>query len=201
MTHDVSSIVEQGYNKIAEDYYAHRDLNKFNQELEKFSSYLSKNGHILDAGCGAGIPTSRFLVNKGFNITGIDLSERMLELARNNVPEAKFIKMDMNDITFEDNSFDGIVSVYALFHIPKVKHFSIFKRFFEVLKSGGILMINTGISESEGTSNFFGVPMFWSNYKPQETLELVKKAGFSILFEGILERGSEYQYWIYAKRD
>ncbi|MFX0029459.1 MAG: class I SAM-dependent methyltransferase [Candidatus Hermodarchaeota archaeon] len=201
MRKEISSLVEQGYNQIAEDYYAHRDLKKFNNELEKFSSFLSQGAHVLDAGCGAGIPTSRFLVNKGLNVTGIDLSETMLKLARINVPEAAFIKMDINDLLFEESSFDGIISVYTLFHIPKKNHFSIFKRFYEILKPRGILMINTGISESEGTSNFFGVPMFWSNYKPKETLELVKRAGFSIMFEGTLERGGEYQYWVYAKKD
>lgn len=201
MRKEISSLVEQGYNQIAEDYYAHRDLKKFNNELEKFSSFLSQGAHVLDAGCGAGIPTSRFLVNKGLNVTGIDLSETMLKLARINVPQAAFIKMDINDLLFEESSFDGIISVYTLFHIPKKNHFSIFKRFYEILKPRGILMINTGISESEGTSNFFGVPMFWSNYKPKETLELVKRAGFSIMFEGTLERGGEYQYWVYAKKD
>jgi cyclopropane fatty-acyl-phospholipid synthase-like methyltransferase len=198
---EISKVVEQGYNQIAEDYYAHRDLGKFNTELEKYSNYLLKNAHVLDVGCGAGIPTAEFLIKRGFNVTGIDLSEKMLNLARKNVPKAKFIKMDMNELKFEKDTFEGIVSVYALFHVSKKKHFSIFKKFYEILKPGGILLINTGISESEGTSNFFGVPMFWSNFKPKYTLELVKKAGFSILFEAILKRGGEYQYWVYGKKN
>ncbi|MFX1302930.1 MAG: class I SAM-dependent methyltransferase [Promethearchaeota archaeon] len=196
----ISKLVEKGYNKIAELYYSHRDLNKFKTELEKFSSLLSKNTHILDAGCGAGIPTAKFLSKKGFKVTGIDLSDKMLTLARKNVPDAEFIKMDINDIIFKENTFDGVISVYTLFHIPKENHYSIFIKFFEILKPGGILLINTGISELEGTSNFFGVPMFWSNFNTKTTLELVKKAGFSIISEGILERGGELQYWIYGKK-
>ena len=114
-------------------------------------------------------------------------------------PLAK-IKMDIHQIPFEENTFDAIVSVYALFHVPKKNHIEIFKKFFEILNPGGILMINTGIRESEGISNFFGVPMLWSNHNPKTTLELVRKAGFSIIFECILERGGEYQYWIYGKK-
>jgi 2-polyprenyl-3-methyl-5-hydroxy-6-metoxy-1,4-benzoquinol methylase len=197
---EISKLVEQGYNKIAEDYYNNRDLNKFNRELEKFASFLPGNAHILDVGCGAGIPTAKFLTNKGIKVTGIDLSETMLNLARKNVPDAKFLKMDMNELIFEKNTFDGIVSVFTLFHVEKKNHFDIFRKFFEILKPEGILFINTGISESEGKSYFFGVPMFWSNYNPKTTLDLVKKAGFSILFEGILERGGEYQYWIFGKK-
>ncbi|MFX1390620.1 MAG: class I SAM-dependent methyltransferase [Promethearchaeota archaeon] len=196
----ITDLVEQGYNKIAEDYYNHRDLNKFESELEKFASLLPNNAHILDLGCGAGIPTAKFLVEKGIKVTGIDISDTMLNFARQIVPNADFIKMDINELDFKDNFFDGLVSVYTLFHIPKIKHFDIFKKFYKVLKSGGILMINTGVSESEGTSDFYGVPMFWSNYSPQTTLDLVKKAGFSIISEGILQRGGEYQYWIFGKK-
>jgi ubiquinone/menaquinone biosynthesis C-methylase UbiE len=198
---EISKLVEQGYDKIANDYYNHRDLNKFNRELEKFASLLPDNAHILDVGCGAGIPTAKFLINRGIRVTGIDLSETMLNLARENVPNAEFIKMDMNKLEFEKNTFDGIISVYTLFHVPKKNHFEIFKKFFEILKPGGILLINTGISESEGKSNFFGVPMFWSNYNPKTTLELVRRAGLSIVSEGILERGGEYQYWIWGKKE
>lgn len=198
---EISKMVESSYNKIAENYYSHRDLNKFNKELEKFVSLLPNQAHILDAGCGAGIPTAKFLIQHNFRVIGIDLSETMLKLARNNVPKASFIKMDINEIEFDENSFDGIVSVYSLFHISKENHFSIFKKFFTILKSGGILLINTGILESEGTSQFFGVPMFWSNFSPKTTLELIKKAGFSIIFEAVLERGGEYQYWIFGKKE
>jgi ubiquinone/menaquinone biosynthesis C-methylase UbiE len=197
---EISNLVEQGYNKIAEDYYNHRDLNKFNKELEEFASLLPKNAHVLDVGCGAGIPTVKFLINRGIKVTGIDLSDKMLSLARVNVPSAEFIKMDMNELKFEENTYDGIISVYALFHVPRNNHIQIFKKFFEILKPGGILLINTGISEAEGKSHFFGVPMFWSNYNPKTTLELVKKAGFLIIFEGVLERGGEYQYWIFGKK-
>jgi len=193
-------MVMKGYNKIANDYYTHRDLNKFNGELESFFNMLPKNGKVLDVGCGAGIPTAKYLAKKGLVVTGIDISEKMLEMARVNVPQGEFIKKDMLQLDFEDNKFDGIISVYALFHVPKIKHQEIFQKFYRILKPGGILVINTGISESEGISNFFGVPMFWSNNRPEKTLEDVENSGFSIIFEGVLRRGGEYQYWIFAKK-
>ena len=194
-------MVMNGYNTIANDYYTHRDLNKFNGELEEFSKLLPKDAKVLDVGCGAGIPTAKFLVKKGLKVTGIDISETMLKMARKNVPEAEFINKDMTQLDFNENTFDGIISVYALFHVPKQEHHLIFQNFYRILKLGGILLINTGISESEGVSNFFGVPMFWSNNNPDVTLEYVRGSGFSILFEGVLKRGGEYQYWIIAKKD
>jgi len=196
----ISKLVEQGYNRIAEDYYTNRNLNKFDNELDEFASLLPDDAHILDVGCGAGIPTAKFLTERKFKVIGIDLSDTMLNLARENVPNAHFIKMDMNELQFDKNTFNGIVSVYALFHVPKDNHFNIFQKFFEILKPGGILMINTGVSESEGTNRFFGVPMFWSNFDPKTTLELVKKARFSVLSEAVLERGGEHQYWVFGKK-
>ncbi len=195
-----TQMVEKGYNQIAQDYYSNRDINKFSSELESFSKLIPKDAHVLDVGCGAGIPTAKFLSEKGIKVTGIDISETMLKLARQNVPQAEFIKMDANKLEFSENLFDGIISVYTLFHIPRKNHLDIFKQFYRVLKPEGILMINSGVSGSEGVSNFFGVPMFWSNYSPKETLELVQKAGFSIFFEGVLQRGGEYQYWIFGKK-
>jgi ubiquinone/menaquinone biosynthesis C-methylase UbiE len=193
-------MVIKGYNTIAKDYYTHRDLNKFNGELDEFANLVPKGGKILDVGCGAGIPTAKYLVNKGLKVTGIDISETMLKMARKNVPDAEFIHKDMIELDFEDNTFDGIISVYALFHVPKQEHKQIFQNFYRILKPGGKMLINTGISESEGVSSFFGVPMFWSNNNPDKTLKFVTESGFSILFEGILQRGGEYQYWIIAKK-
>ncbi len=197
---EVKEIVSSGYNKIAESYYANRDLNKFERELEKFIKMLPENAHVLDAGCGAGIPTAKFLTERGLKVTGIDISKKMLELASKNVPLGNFLQMDMNDINFEPNVFDGIISVYSLFHIPKRKHASIYEKFYTVLKPGGKLLINTGINDSEGLSDFFGVPMFWSNLDPKKTLEVIKNVGFDIDFEGVLMRGGEFQYWIYATK-
>jgi len=197
----VTKIVEEGYNKIAQSYYNHRDLEKFNGELESFSLLVPENAKVLDVGCGAGIPTAKFLVDKGLDVTGIDISETMIKLARENVPDGKFLKMDINNLVFPEETFDGIISVYTLFHIPKENHFNIFQNFYKLLKPEGVIMINTGISESESFSRFFGVKMFWSNYSPDKTLDLVKDAGFSILFDGILVRGGEYQYWIFGKKE
>ncbi|TFF90260.1 MAG: class I SAM-dependent methyltransferase [Promethearchaeota archaeon] len=196
----IEEVVEKGYDEIAQLYYANRDLEKFNSELDKFLKLIPKNTHVLDVGCGAGIPTARYLSKRGVKVTGIDISTTMINLARENVPEATFIKMDINEIHFPERSFDGLISVYTLFHIPRKNHSKIFKMFYKILKYGGVMMINSGVSGSEGISNFFGVSMFWSNYNSEKTLDLVKGAGFSIIFEGILQRGGELQYWIFGKK-
>ncbi|HUT82725.1 MAG TPA: class I SAM-dependent methyltransferase [Candidatus Bathyarchaeia archaeon] len=197
---NVFKTVEESYDKIGEEYHNFRDKNKFNSELEKFTSYLPSSGRILDAGSGSGIPVAQFLAQRGFDVTGIDISEKMVELAQKNVPQAIFMKKNMLTLDFPDEFFDGIICVYSLWHIPRNNHLFIFQNFNRMLKKEGILVINTGVNESEGLTDFFGEPMFWSNNSTEKTLELVKKANLEVLFEGTLIRGNEKQYWIFAKK-
>ena len=198
---DIFKMVEDSYDKMGEKYHRVRDNKKFNSELEKFAALLPSSSEVLDAGCGVGTPVSQFLVNMGFNVTGVDISKKLIDLAKQNIPEASFYQKNILTLDFPNDSFDGIICVYTLWHIPRTDHSSIIENFHRMLKDNGILVINTGIFESDGMSRFFGERMLWSNNSPEKTLEFVKGAGFEILFEGILNLGGEQQYWIFAKKE
>ncbi|MEA2070980.1 MAG: class I SAM-dependent methyltransferase, partial [Asgard group archaeon] len=187
----ITELVKESWDKIGHRYDSYRDHTKINAELEQFTKFLPQKGTILDVGSGSGIPVAKYLTEKGFKIIGIDISKKMVELAKKNVPKATFRQQDVLQMDFEDSSFDGIICVYTLWHVPRKKHAEIFKKFYELLKSNGILVINTGIRESEGLSLFYGQPMLWSNNSPKKTLQAIKELGFEILFEDILERGGE----------
>ena len=193
-------MVEDSYDKMGEKYHRVRDNKKFNSELEKFSKLLPSVGEVLDAGCGVGTPVSQFLVEKGFKVTGVDISKKLIDLAKVNVPEASFYQKNILTLDFPNDSFDGIICVYTLWHIPRTDHSSIIENFHRMLKDNGILVINTGIFESDGMSMFFGERMLWSNNSPEKTLAFVKGTGLEIIFEGILNLGGEQQYWIFAKK-
>jgi 2-polyprenyl-3-methyl-5-hydroxy-6-metoxy-1,4-benzoquinol methylase len=192
--------VEESYDKMGEAYHNFRDNEKFIRELEQFSDLLPPSGQVLDAGCGVGRPTSEYLAKKGFDVTGIDISKRMVDLAKENVPEARFYQKNILTLDFPDESFDGIICVYTLWHIPRKNHPTIIENFHRMLKDNGILVLNTGIYESEGMSEFFGEPMLWSTNNPKNTLAVVSDLGFEILFEGVLKLGGERQYWIFARK-
>jgi ubiquinone/menaquinone biosynthesis C-methylase UbiE len=199
---EIIRIVADSYNEIAKKYDAWRIVDKFNDLLEKFVSYLPQGGSVLDAGIGSGIPSARFLLDAGMKVSGVDISDTMLDMAKKNVPEAVLYKKNIMEVdnTFPENTFDGIISVFTLFHIPRKLHADVFEKFTAILKPSGILMINNGTSDSEGFSDFFGSTMFWSNFNPEKTLQLVKDAELEIIFAESLIRGGERQFWIFAKK-
>jgi len=192
-------LVKKGYDRIAERYQADRHAFDHAKELEEFVGLLSKKARVLDVGCGAGVPVAKFLIESGFEVVGIDFSENMLKLARENVPRATFIMKDMTKLDFVDNSFDGLTAFYSIIHVQREKHYPLFKDFHRILKPNGMMLVCMGPGEWEATEQYYGIRMFWSHYSPEKSLLLVKDAGFQTIFDKIIERGKERHYWILAR--
>lgn len=202
MDKDPKDIVKEGYDKIASQYDEYRDRFSNDAELKEFMSLVTPNGHILDVGCGSGVHVSRVLVDNGFQVNGIDISQKMIDIAKHRVPEAVFEVGDMTGLEFEDDKFDGIVSTYAVFHVPRTKHFALFLDFHRILKRGGALLVTVGSKETDGVwewDEFQSVPMYWSYYEPKKTVELLKEADFEIIFARHVESEGESHFWILAK--
>ena len=85
---EIAGIVEDGYDEIAQIYHEQRNRFKSHELLSRFSFLLPPGGHVLDAGCGAGVPVARFLVDAGFSLTGIDVSSSIRQVTRHWVIDA-----------------------------------------------------------------------------------------------------------------
>ena len=197
---DPKSIVENGYDDIARTYHEQRDKFKSNELLARFSSPLPPGGDVLDVGCGAGVPVARFLVDAGFRVTGVDVSSSMLKLARVHVPSANFIKMDMRQLKFDADCFDGICAFYSLFHVPREEHLQVLIGFNRLLRQDGVLLFSSGRDAWEGIEDFHGARMFWSHPDGEVTRQLVIDAGFAVLMSEVQEHGGEKHYWVMAKK-
>jgi ubiquinone/menaquinone biosynthesis C-methylase UbiE len=205
MKRDPKDVVREGYDKIATQYLESLDSFNNDAELIEFMSLVQPGGRILDAGCGPG-EAAQILVNNGFQVVGIDISQKMIELAEQRVPEAEFKVGDMTALDLKDGAFDGIVSTYAVFHVPRNNHFGLFKDFHRLLKKGGPLLISIGTTETDGVwtwEEFQAVPMFWSYHPPPKTVKFLESAGFEIVFtrnvEIMFAGEVETHHWILAK--
>jgi ubiquinone/menaquinone biosynthesis C-methylase UbiE len=196
---DSERIVEEGYDRIAQEYHHQRDRFDRRDELEEFASLLPFGARVLDAGCGGGVPVARFLTERGFRVVGVDLSRNMIRLAKENVPEAEFIKKEMTELDFDEDSFDGLTAFYSIIHVPREKHSGLFETFRRILKPDGVMLISMGSGEWEGMENFHGAEMFWSHYGPKRSLQMIEQANFEILFDRLAESGEEKHYWILAR--
>ena len=197
---DSSNLVQEGYDKIAPVYHEQRNQFKNQSILELFSHYVGSEGHILDLGCGSGVPVAKFLLNKGIEITGIDISQSMLDLARKNIPSATLIKQNMRQVDFPKNTFDGVVCFYALYHVPRVNHRDILKNIFRMLKPGGVLVFSIGSSAWEGVEDFHGTQMYWSHYAPGVYGDMLEEIGFDIVFAEDIDHGEETHFWFIVSK-
>lgn len=193
--------VKDAYNLCADAYGLNRDIFPNQKYLEKLNTHLKANSQILDVGCGAGIPVDDYLVLKGHHLTGVDISEKQIELAKINVPEATYLVGDMSEMDFQKNSFDAIVSFYAIFHIPKEDHLELIKSIYGFIKDDGLFLATLGYEEWEGCEEFHGVTMHWSHYGMDKNLELLKQAVFEIIFAEVDESGGERHLVVLAKKN
>lgn len=193
--------VISGYNNCAKNYSENRDLFRNNKYLDSLADKLPTKAKILDIGCGSGVPIDKYLQSKNFEITGVDISEEMIRLAKENFPSGNYLVGDMEKIDFPASSFDAIVSFYAIFHTPRERHLKLLKKIRTLLVNSGYLLITMGASEWEGTENdFHGSKMYWSHYGREKNIQLVKKAGFEIIYETIDTSGDEKHLIIFAQK-
>ncbi len=180
--------VKDGYNAIANDYLAFRTRKSADlQQLDEFMRRLPANVRVLDAGCGAGIPVAKIL-SEHFEVTGVDFSEKQIELARKNVPGARFICQDMTELDFPARSFNGICSFYSIIHIPRKEHRLLLENFYHLLMTDGIALLCLGAEdlETDIEEDFHGHQMYWSHFDAATNMSMLRGIGFNILLEKLI---------------
>ena len=191
-------IVREGYNKVALAYQNERHENLEEMKiLPEFTSRVTKGGKILDVGCGGGLPFTKYL-SEQFDVIGIDISDKQIEIAKKNVPKAQFIRKDMTELDFPTAYFDGILAYYSIIHVPREEHFDLFKNFYRMLKPNGkaLLCLHSTDDPESYNDDFFGAKMFWSGFDKETNIEILKKAGFQIIWSKLVadSLGADYHH-------
>jgi SAM-dependent methyltransferase len=84
--------------------------------LDRFLLGVPEGGQILDLGCGAGEPIARYLIDTDRQLTGVDISEHMIALARTRFARQRWIRADMRTLAL-DERFHGVIAWDSLFHL------------------------------------------------------------------------------------
>ena len=171
------------YDICSKIYIEYTENKLFQFQLTKFASMLPDKGKVLDAGCGIG-RDSKYLSEDGFDVIAIDISESMLEEAKKR--EVKALKMDMNSLKFDKDSFDGIWCMASFSDIPKSDSKKVLKQFYKVLKPKGVLYL--AVKEGEGEKlikkeKYNNNLRFYSYYTQKELTTLLTEHNFEICSE------------------
>jgi len=157
---------------------------------------------VLELGVGAGASSSRRLAER-YRLTGVDLSEEQLRRAAVSLPGATLIQDDIATVEFPDGSFDAVVSLYVLNHLPREHLEPLMRRVARWLRPGGVLLVTFGASDLPSwEGEWLGVPMFFSGYASARNTELVREAGLEIVEDELATirepEGDAAFHWIMA---
>lgn len=141
-------LVKDDYNAIADVYAAEdRNIKFYSAFIDKFI-YQLDGDLVLDACCGGG-EFSNYIAEKDKDVTGIDFSEKLIEIAKSKFSKPNFISSDICDWK-PDKSFDGIFSKDALFHLPDRDLKMILDKFYTILKPDGKMLLILDIPKEAG---------------------------------------------------
>ncbi len=165
---------------------------------------LPQRPQVLELGSGGARGPTQMMAEAG-SLVGVDISIEQVRAARRRCPGATFIHADMTQIGFDPESFDAVVSVYALNHVPRSDLPGLLQRCAAWLRPGGYLLASFGCNGSEGIQDdWLGVPMVFSSYTPIETADLIRRAGLSIEREEVVAivepEGAARFLWILARK-
>ena len=187
---DINSITCKAYNLFADKYHElfkdEMSQKEYDRKLlDTFSQFFTPTSIIYDVGCGPSGHIGKHLFNKGFNVTGVDISKKCIEIAKNYNKDMPFKKMDMMDLQINDKSIDGIISFYSIIHTPKHYIDKIFIEFKRVLKKGGKVLLSVKEGKKEGIEDNIlnsNASIYFSYFSKQEIETFFIANGFKILF-------------------
>ena len=177
------------FNKSAKKYQdKFMQIDLYDETFDKFCNLIKKqNPSIFEIATGPGNVT-KYLQNKrpDFDIFGIDLAPEMINLAKQNNPNAEFEVMDCRNIIAIDRKFDGIVCAFCLPFLSKNESKTLIENSFSLLNTEGLLYLSTMEDDYEKskyeTTSFSGQNQIFFYYHQENFIsDCLKESGFEIL--------------------
>lgn len=169
------------YERHARAWDADRQRGAFleRQWLERFVALLPRGASILDVGCGTGTPIARFLLEAGFQVTGVDSSPTMIEMCRSRCPTGEWFVADMRALALA-REFQGVVAWDSFFHLARDAQRRMFPIFKSHAASRAPLLFTSGTSDGEAIGSYAGEPLYHASLSTHEYRSLLSDNGFAV---------------------
>jgi 2-polyprenyl-3-methyl-5-hydroxy-6-metoxy-1,4-benzoquinol methylase len=193
---------KNSYNKIAQKWAISRHSSFVSKLVADFADKLNPNANLLDIGCGTGRPLTKYLCERKFNVTGIDVSEKMVEIAKSEkIPNAEFVTCDFFDF-HSTEKFDGILAWDSFFHFPKERQEEIYIKVGSILNSNGYLLFTHGDVDDEHFDKMMGESFYYSCLPKEKVSQILIDNGFEIeyVYKDYLENDTHRGLVVLAKR-
>jgi cyclopropane fatty-acyl-phospholipid synthase-like methyltransferase len=200
--------VRAAYNELGPrfgDWMANVVGEPLDRFLGELGARLEDGARILELGCGDGRTTTRLA--ERFQVTGVDLSEEQLGVARELVPGATFLHADMMELSARAGAYDAVTAFYSFMHVPRDDHPELLARIYRWLRPSGLFLAPLStIGGPDRTETWLGVEMFFSGWDAETNARLVREAGFELLVGEVIsmrEPESDYEtafLWVLARK-
>jgi 2-polyprenyl-3-methyl-5-hydroxy-6-metoxy-1,4-benzoquinol methylase len=136
----VSPDKSNGYEEVATDFIAARGQNPSGigaSVVADWSKGLPRGATVLDLGCGCGVPISQVLIDRGFDVYGVDASAAMVAAFRTRFPDTPVQCAAVEDSDFFGKVFDAVIAWGLFFILDGPTQLGLIQKISPVLKSGG----------------------------------------------------------------
>lgn len=152
------------------------------EALEWMTARLAPGARVLDVGSGTGRPVAEVLVRAGCEVTGIDVSSTMVDLARSQVPGARFEQCDVREFAPPAGSFDAVCAFFPLLLMSRADIDAALAAFASWLAPGGLFVMATVPADVEDQEvEWMGRRVSVSSYSTEEYLRRLAANGLEVL--------------------
>lgn len=143
---------------------------------------LSPHARVLDIGSGTGRPVAEDLAAAGHDVLGVDVSATMVDLARGQVPNARFVHADIREWETEDASWDAVCAFFPFLQMTRDEVVALLGRIARWLKPGGLLVLVTVPMDVEGLDvPFLGHTVRLTSFATPDLIGRIGEAGLTVL--------------------